>query len=361
MIRRPPNEQMDAATPAGPVRHAPTLHVWYVCDWARCDLACRYCISRVHRHASTAAAHEGWTAAGSGERHRRIVEWISRLPFEVGVRLQTIGEPLLSDDVLMRAGLLSRQPRTRFVELVTNGAALPRRLPTLLEHCRPDRVSLWITHHAGQVAAEDLADHAALARDAGLSVVVNALAFPQTLDAIDDLCHLCRQRHIPVNLDLGLDVDALRQGFSGIPVLQEPFVGRLRALPGGRDAERRATLGRSPRGRPCSAGRDYIFIAQDGGVYPCWASSKSRPQARTGSALDPDFLPPTAAGYAPCPVSSPCICAEDLSHLAGYGLAGPRTTSIRWATASPAGGAPASDAPLVPAADGRRERRRGPS
>lgn len=340
------------------------VDLWYVCDWAACDLSCSYCISRVHRHAAAAAAHGGWTSAGSRERHRRILAWISRLPFSLGVRLQTVGEPLLSDDVLAGAGRLSQSPQVRFVELVTNGAALPHRLPVLLEHCRPERVSLWITHHAGQVEAEELTENAAMARDAGLHVVVNALAFPETLAAVEDLSSRCAALDLPFNVDPGLDVRALQDGSSGIPVLDEPFASRLRALPGGADAERRAALGAAPRGRPCSAGHDYFFITQDGAVHPCWASSKHGAETRIGSALDPGFVPaPRTAAFAPCPVPSPCICAEDLSHLDGYGLPAPRTTSIRWASARPGAAGPASHGAAATFALWRhrsRERSHGP-
>jgi hypothetical protein len=320
------------------------VDIWYIGDWAACDLACSYCISRVHRHATTAAAHAGWVSAGSRERHRRIVAWISRLPFSLGVRLQTVGEPLLSGDVLAEAGRLSRRPQVRFVELVTNGATLPRRLPVLLEHCRPDKVSLWITHHAGQVEAEELTENAAMARHAGLHVVVNALAFPETLAAVEVLSARCRALDLPFNVDPGLDLRALQRGSSGVPVLDEPFATRLRALPEGREAERRAGLGAAPHGRPCSAGHDYFFVAQDGDVYPCWAASKADPEARLGSALDPDFTPaPRPVRHAACPFTSPCVCGEDLSHLADYGSPASRATSIRRTSASP----PAATAPAT--------------
>lgn len=269
------------------------VRIWYVSAQRLCNFRCTYCVS-VDDYAKSNS--EDWYGPEDLARFERIVRWIADRPFRMGVRLATLGEPFASRPFLKQAAWLSTRPNVDFVELLTNGSLLKRRLDHLRDEGDISKVSLWITHHHTEMGIGRLIDNARLAQEEyGCFVVVNGLLFPDNEGAVIELREAARAAGLRFNLDLGYDPRTPHGAHSTleamVPVLREGEDGVGRAVRLGADPdllELNLAAMRDLRGRHCSAGHDYFYIGIRGDVFRC-----SRYQAlgrnRLGNVLDTGF------------------------------------------------------------------------
>lgn len=297
------------------------LHIYYTCDWARCDLACGYCISQASGKRA-AGGEDGWLAPGGAGRFRGVANWLAKLDQPLGVKIQPVGEPLLSTVILDGVARLAARPHVRFVELATNGTHIRQALGRLPAGTDMTRITLWVTYHHGQVDPGDFVARAVHARDLGCTVVVNTVAFPENLAGNTDLVGRARREGLTTNVDLGLDMDGWRTGGERVPVLAPEHRQRLAALlrAAGHDEDPGSRVGTwfDSFLRPCTAGHDYLFVEHDGSLWPCRSYALSLAESRLGSVLDRDLRPPLREEpTAACRSPRGCGCAEDVAHLCG--------------------------------------------
>ncbi|MGK8488031.1 radical SAM protein [Nocardia asiatica] len=295
------------------------LRIWYVSAQRLCNFRCPYCVSIGDYSKSNKF---DWAADGDVAEFDAIVRWIGTRPVPVEVRLATLGEPFASRDFLTGASWLTQQEQVRFVELLTNGALLKRRLPALAETADMSKVSLWITHHHTEIGVDRFIENAKFAQDEyGCFVVVNALLFPGNRDAVAELRAAAEQAGLRFNLDIGYDPaqsGAFGPPSQSVPILQEPG-GADSAVATGVDPHMlrlNLTALDEPRGKACSAGHDYIYIGIDGSVYPCSRYYVLK-KDRLGNVLDPDFdLALRPSRWARCDALAGCCNKEDFLNLA---------------------------------------------
>lgn len=307
----------DRIPPAAP--QLPPLDVWYICDLSLCNFDCAYCASGSPETGGGRSRTEMWKTPDGPDRLHRILGWIAKLPYAVGLRLQTIGEPFVSDEFLAAASHMTQEPNIRFVELVTNGSLLTGRLGKMRDEHNADvaKLALWITFHHTQTTIARLLENALAAKQQGAFVVVNALLFPDQLELVRELHAQCEAHGLPTNVDLGQDFNDAYGGHELIPLAAD--VGRYRSqslITNARMASLSVVAAASPKGLNCSAGHDYIFIDPAGAVFPCFAYRRYVCDSQLGSSLDPDFIPRLRAErYRPCAVDKGCTCKEDFLHL----------------------------------------------
>jgi MoaA/NifB/PqqE/SkfB family radical SAM enzyme len=297
-----------------------SLDVWYVSDLALCNFDCRYCASGDPDAGGLRSRERMWLTDASEARFETVVGFIERIPARsIGLRFQTIGEPFVSETFLRAAARLTRSPRMRFVELVTNGSLLRKRLPAMIEeqNADPEKLSLWITFHHTEIAVDRLVDHASFAADLGAHIVVNALLFADNAEAVRTLAAECQKRGLRTNIDLGLNFNNAYQGEPFVPLMDDQGEGHWPLLlPNRRMAATSLVAVVNPQGLRCSAGHDYVFISHTGDVFPCHAYSKQLPKSRLGSALDPEFrLELRSRRHMGCALVAGCTCKEDYLHL----------------------------------------------
>lgn len=307
-----------------------TVRIWYVSAQRLCNFRCAYCVS-VNGYAKSNT--EDWYGPDDLARFERIVRWIADRPFRVGVRLATLGEPFASRPFLAQAAWLSKRPNIDFVELLTNGSLLKRRLEQLRRDGDISKVSLWITHHHTEISVARLIENARLAQEEyGCFVVVNSLHFLDNEDSVLELRRAAQEAGLRFNLDLGYDPltpHAAHSTLDGmVPVLREAGGGIGRAVRLGADPELlelNLSAMRDLRNQSCSAGHDYFYIGIRGDVYRC-----SRYQAldrdRLGNVLDDGFeLKLNDARWVPCEAGFGCGNKEDFLNLRRRG--GPAAAS----------------------------------
>lgn len=299
------------------------VKIWYVAGQRLCNLDCRYCVSV----GSWAKSNRyDWTDPADRDTVAAVVSWIASRPSPVEVRLGSLGEPFASSFFLEQAGWLTRQPGVRYVELVSNGTLLRKRLPKLEPHANLGKLSLWLTWHDGQVPLEKFIDAASFAQERyGCFVVVNALLFDRR-----DTATIQRVRAAAVaaglrfNVDLGYNptvpsetVDHTGDPARAVPVMRTADVlDTVTACGGDRALTQLALTGlTSTRGRPCRAGHDYVFIDIHGRVYRC-SRYAALDRAPLGSVWDPDFeLTLRTQRWAACEAAGGCCNKEDFLNL----------------------------------------------
>jgi hypothetical protein len=326
--------------------HEP-VKIWYVAAQRLCNYFCSYCVSVGEW--SKSREHD-WRDPGDKESFVSIVRWMGTRPFEVAVRLGSLGEPLASREFLEQAGWLTRQPSVRYVELLSNGSLLTRRLPQLEPLANLGKLSLWLTFHDGQISLDKFIAGAAFAQEEyGCFVVVNYLLFPGGAETARRVRAAAAEAGLRFNLDLGYDPSAPAEAFGGaevaraVPLLgtggdatdQVDAVKAVAALGGDPELTRAALVGlTSPLGRPCRAGHDYLFIDIHGQVHRCSRYAVlDRPGY--GNVLDPAFeLNLREETWAPCEATGGCCNKEDFLNLdVAGGLRGGQVPSLGWSDA----------------------------
>jgi MoaA/NifB/PqqE/SkfB family radical SAM enzyme len=293
--------------------------IWYVSSQRLCNFHCTYCVSTEDYAKSNSV---NWLGKNDKDDLETIVRWIGTRPFPVGVRLATLGEPFASWDFLYQAAWLTRQSGVRFVELLTNGSLLKRRLPKLADRADLKRLSLWITWHPTEISMASLLESAVSAqKEYGCFVVINALLFPDNVHQVADLRAAAIAAGLRFNLDLGYDPSGEYGTYSTsdkVMPIKTKSGWQAEAIRLGADPRVLATnlvALDDVSGRLCSAGYNNLFIGIDGEVYPCSRYSELG-QDRLGNVLDPDFeLDLRAVRWAGCLAQNGCSNKEDFLNL----------------------------------------------
>ena len=168
-------------------RSSEPLDVWFITDLVFCNFECPYCCAH-----TVVTRQKTWHEEGSYERFLSVTERLAKVPYRLRIRMQTLGEPFVSSQFLERAGWLTTFDHIEFVELVTNGSLFKKRLGTISETGDLSKISLWTTFHHTEIGLEAFLEQVEYARDAGAFVVVNALAFPESID-MNILRHLAHR------------------------------------------------------------------------------------------------------------------------------------------------------------------------
>ena len=289
-----------------------TIDVWYVCDEILCNFDCPYCTTQTPRRLG---GRKVWANPDGARRYDTILRWLSGLPWRLRIRLQTLGEPFMSQAFLEGAAWLSRQENVDFVELVTNGSFTPRRFERFAARADIERISLWMTYHHTEIAPETLVENARRAQELGAFIVVHLLLFPDNLDTSRDLIARCERAGLRTDVTIGHNLNDAYPGQGLLPVLESDPQRLFEAYREHAAIEAMVLAHRGPGGLPCSAGHDYLRVFSDGEVYPC-APYRGRTEHRLGNALDEGFQPRLREEpYAPCQATGLCACKEDYFHL----------------------------------------------
>lgn len=344
---RPSTDLGQRTVPTDSNNVAETLDIWFITDMVLCNFECAYCCAY-----SVVTTEKTWHTEDSYERFLQVTERLSQVPYQLRMRVQTLGEPFVSREFLERAGWLTSHDNIDFVELVTNGSLFKQRLKYITESGGDlNKLSLWVTFHHTEIGMEKFLEQAEYAQDSGAFVVVNALAFPDSIAIVEELHKECGERGLRMNVDPGYR-DGGGEYDKGplIAMMSEPDgIERLNKLTANKNVlAANLHAARSPDGEMCSAGGDYFIILNDGSVGPCCPLLSKG--INLGNILDANFeLKPGKKKYSPCtvdrrtPVISslpiigdkfrtpwPCKNKEDFSHLKVIRENEPHSRSFGW-------------------------------
>ena len=300
-----------------------TLKAWYVAGQRLCNFDCPYCVSVGDWSKSR---RYDWRDPEDRRVFGTIVDWLGTRPFEVSLRLGSLGEPFASTFFLDRAAWLTLQPNVRYVELLSNGSLLSRRLPALESKANLGKLSLWLTWHEGQMSLDRFLAAASFAQEEyGCFVVVNTLLFEEhDIEVARKIKAAAEDAGLRFNIDLGYDpsvpsVEFDQEGGAAAAVPVTRIMDAVDAVQAcGQDSAltEAAIVGlTSPRGRPCRSGHDYIFIDIHGEVYRCSRYAVLGRQS-LGNILRPDFeLSLRRECWSACEASGGCCNKEDFLNL----------------------------------------------
>jgi organic radical activating enzyme len=291
-----------------------SLKLWYVSALRRCNFRCAYCAS----NQPAIKDRLEWKKPEEADTHQQIVQWITKLPYQIQLRMNSIGEPFTSKGYLDSVAQLSHAENIQFVEILTNGSFAKSQFEAFSKKVNMKKLSLWMTFHHTQIPMETFLAAAMQAQESGASVVVHALIFPDSIDSTIRLKAECKQRGLTFHSVVGFNHNkAYKENSSVIPALTKENWPIIHKLDSGSSVPVLAAA-MKPASFECSAGHQYFFISSRGNVYRCKPYSEGGPESALGSALDPQFLPPIRKKkYLVCAHQRSCICVEDHQHLKG--------------------------------------------
>ena len=274
---------------------------------------------------------------------QKAIEWVSTLPYRVGVRYNVHGEPFLNNDVTQDIAWLTQQENVAFVEIQTNASLFKRRLPKIIDDIDINKLKLFCTFHHSEIPLEDFLENVVFASYLGIEVIVNTLLCEESVSIVRKLLKQCSEYKIRTSADLKfpgfdlpvteevsdtVDVDKRARHFLSIDPIEPLLEAREQGLEVFRTVADSGPLGKEIRflaallvglygkpGRQCSAGHDYIIVDNWGDVYPCtnYADTKTN---KLGSILEPGFIPQLREEtYAPCQYKETCHQKEEYGNL----------------------------------------------
>jgi sulfatase maturation enzyme AslB (radical SAM superfamily) len=307
----------------------------------KCTYNCEYCVAASGQSqtkgidCSQGMERPVWGENGL-ELSQKAIKWVTSLPYQVGVRYDVHGEPLLNDDVVHAVSWLTHQENVAFVEVQTNASMFRKKIHELADLSDLNRLSLFCTFHHSQVSPEKFMENIILARNIGVQVIVNVLVFSDNLLPVGKVLELCRKQNIRTSADIrypGFTVPPTGDGKRARHFLSnDPFQILLDSISDGYDAFKiiadSGPLGKDIRflaamlvglyglpGRQCSAGHDYVFVDRWGDVYRCFNYADMN-KNKLGSVLDTGFIPKLRKeAYAKCHYRETCHQKEEYGNL----------------------------------------------
>lgn len=288
-----------------------TLSIWYLSPLRRCNFKCAYCSTEQ----PLITDNNEWNREDSQATHQAVMKWMSELPYQLRIRMNSTGEPFVSKSYLATIARMTHAENVEFLEVLTNGSFSKSQFEKFALEANVKKLSLWMTYHHTQIAVEKFIEAAVIARDHGVSVVVHALLFPDSTAQVAQLRDLCQLHSLKLHVGLGINFNGAYDGKGFIPVVEQEVSPELMdlnvAFP-----SKVYTLAKKPSGWQCSAGHQYIFINPLGEIHQCATYSDFTPEKRLGSVMDAGFkLKLRADRYAECQSKAQCVCVEDYQHL----------------------------------------------
>jgi MoaA/NifB/PqqE/SkfB family radical SAM enzyme len=298
------------------------VRIWYVAPQRLCNFHCDYCVSVGDYAKSDKVA---WNSEHDRTSFEKVVEWLGTRPYRIGVRLATLGEPFASLDFIDRAAWLTQRENVEFVELVTNGSLLIRRLKRIATSGNIDKLSLWITRHHSEIGIDRLIKNAAYAQNEyGCFVVVNALLFSDNHAETQSLRRAAESANLRFNLDIGNSKGTPSGWYSSIDEMvpgidevgRDSLIDRAVSLGGDRQVLSLNVVALSNlEGRRCSSGSNYFYIGTDASVYRCSRYHRLGKE-RLGNVLDEGFdLGVSSRQWKACEARFGCSSKEDYLNL----------------------------------------------
>jgi len=314
------------------------LKIWYIAPQRLCNFHCSYCVSRGDYSKSNKI---NWKNPKDIEGFKKIVNWISKRPFKIGLRLGSLGEPFTSCDFLDQVAWLTNQKNIQFVELLTNGSLLKQGLQKLQKKgAKFEKLSLWVSYHPSQIALDRFIDNARFAQEIyKCFVVVNGIIFPNNIEYIKNLKKATDKYDLRFNLDLGYNPDipsTCNNVFDigkSIPILQHyPDLKSLISLGvNEKILQINITAMKKPKGQLCSAGQNYICITINGDVYPCSRYVVLKYNKLGNILKNANAIQFKSERWKQCIVKSGCCNKEDFLNLKLVeGYINKKTPSLGW-------------------------------
>ena len=102
---RPSTDLGQRTVPTDSNNVAETLDIWFITDMVLCNFECAYCCAY-----SVVTTEKTWHTEDSYERFLQVTERLTQVPYQLRMRVQTLGEPFVSrrmGNILRVAGTIA--------------------------------------------------------------------------------------------------------------------------------------------------------------------------------------------------------------------------------------------------------------
>jgi MoaA/NifB/PqqE/SkfB family radical SAM enzyme len=241
------------------IRVLPVLRVRWIVEFTKCSLKCPYCIVE-------------WTKRPldfNPVRYNKILDRLLQQPNRLVIRLGVNGEIFLSPELQEGVIRLSHHPKVEGVSFSTNLIASDKHVAAMLDRADVTKLGMGCTLHDTQLTDEQIEGffrRVKMVQERGVLIFVGYVAKPDRFE------HMKRYKE---------RLDAM-----GVPFISNEYNGAIEHVPypeaytPAQREELREYLWadhyydmlverKSPRGRLCTAGHQYVYINNDGDMFAC--------------------------------------------------------------------------------------------
>jgi MoaA/NifB/PqqE/SkfB family radical SAM enzyme len=244
----------------------PYLGIRYQIEYYKCNMTCPYCIV-------------DWSKQKYNfdpEKFRAIVTEISKLPYNVSLRIGVGGEIFTSPEILSFLSNICNENNNIFgLSFSTNlQADWKTIIDPFLRSTNTRKLGIGCTLHDTVIEDIDLFfEKVSRLRESGVSPYVGYVALPQRIKYIRQYKKRCHELGVPfiMNALIGR-VRGVEGANPNLIYPRDYILQELRELKELWDTPHSYQMlveACSTRGMICSAGKNYLYIDSDGNVYPC--------------------------------------------------------------------------------------------
>jgi MoaA/NifB/PqqE/SkfB family radical SAM enzyme len=275
------------------------LRVFYGPWFTYCNYRCEYCF----RDKKTL------NQKLNVERYFQVIEKISQLPYLIDIRFSILGEPFLSQPLMDGICRLTHCDNVEVVNIVSNLSVNEEVICGYLEKMNLEKFSVSVSLHYTQIKDMDhFLNKIDVLRRNKIEFIVGCVAYPPYLEKIKQYKQLFDEKQIPffVNPYQGLYGRVGR--FFHNKILSHLYPDhynssereQIRGLVFSEFEYQYMMKEKQSRGQLCTAGKDFIFIKDNGDIHRCIYDSRSLGNILTGRFNLDDAYQPCMIDYCPC-------------------------------------------------------------
>lgn len=242
------------------------LSIRYQVKYHKCNLNCPYCIVKVHKRESDFDL----------EKLQKGVENIKKLPYKVCLRMEIRGEIFTSPEILeVVRNICNEENNICGVNFSSNiHADWDTVIKPFVESVNTKKLGMGCTLHDTVEKDIDLFfQKVRLLKDQGILLYVGYVALPQRIGFIKGYKKICHDLGVPLVLNAFVGSSRQEDGFGSSRLYPVDYTLKerreLRDLWDTPHSYKMQVDESRPKGMICSAGKKFIYINNDGEVFPC--------------------------------------------------------------------------------------------
>ena len=196
----------------------------------------------------------------------RTVESLKRLPYMLGLVVETGGEPTISPALMGAFAELTSFQNVEFVNITSNIGLRREKLAEVLRKQDPAKFALDCTFHPTETSFDEFCGKISFLEELGFLTIVHYVAHPR---AVRDIPYYVEELE---KIGVRLTINALATRVDGknapeiysadeLALLKKYFFSEFQI--------RYDLMGESPLGKLCYSGAKSVLVDRQGGVYRC--------------------------------------------------------------------------------------------
>jgi MoaA/NifB/PqqE/SkfB family radical SAM enzyme len=218
-----------------------------------CNYRCEYCSTKHDEDVDEQYIHKLWQS-------------LTRLPLQLGIVIETLGEVLISDKIKKFILDLTKAENIDYVNITTNLSIDKNEFKKLLKKMDKKKFSLNCTLHDLIPDLDEFHEKVALIKKMGFNCIIHYVAHPQRLIEIPYYMDFFKKLGLRMTINSFLGTYQNKSYPEEYNIFEKYFLKEFYFT---EEEYMYSFLGKSPLGKLCCAGRKSVFIDCNGDVFRC--------------------------------------------------------------------------------------------